>query len=157
MKRILAALLLLPFAAACTDELDGQQRIGRADAWALSAASPSGPPVSCVDQARIRGHAVRDARTVDFTMDDGTLLRNRLPFACPGLLQGARITYRTALPRLCSTALSSRDANGDAGQLRSRQSSRSLPPQRCAALTLVWTLPLLAIAPRLANTTLAQR
>ena len=103
MKRSLAALLLLPFAAACTDELDGQQRIGRADAWALTAASPSGPPVSCVDQARIRGHAVRDARTIDFTMDDGSLLRNRLPFGCPALLSGARITYRTALPRLCST------------------------------------------------------
>ena len=115
MKRFLAALLLLPLAAACTDELDGQQRIGRADAWALSAASPSGPPVSCVDQARIRGHGVRDARTIDFTMDDGNLLRNRLPFACPGLLQGARISYRTALPRLCSTdTIVLADANGDA-------------------------------------------
>jgi len=103
VKRSLAALLLLPFAAAGADELDGQQRIGRADAWALSAASPSGPPVSCIDQSGIRGHAVRDARTVDFTMDDGTLLRNRLPFACPALLNGPRITYRTALPRLCST------------------------------------------------------
>jgi hypothetical protein len=103
VKRFLAASLLLAGAAACTDELDGQQRIGRADAWAITAASPLGPPLSCVDQARIRGHAVRDARTVDFTMDDGSLLRNRLPFACPALLQGARITYRTALPRLCST------------------------------------------------------
>jgi len=115
VKRFLAALLLLPFAAACTDELDGQQRIGRSDAWALSAASPSGPPVSCVDQARIRGHVVRDARTIDFSMDDGSLLRNRLPFACPGLLQGARISYRTALPRLCSTdTIVLADANGDA-------------------------------------------
>ncbi len=103
MKRLTAALLLLPLAAACTDELDGQQEIGRADAWALSAGTPSGPPVSCVDQARIRGHVVRDARTVDFTMDDGSLLRNRLPFACPALMNGPRITYRTALPRLCST------------------------------------------------------
>lgn len=115
MKRFLAAALLLPFAAACTDELDGQQRIGRADAWALTAASPLGPPVSCVEQARIRGHAVRDARTVDFAMDDGSLLRNRLPFACPGLLQGTRIAYRTALPRLCSTdTIVLADAEGDA-------------------------------------------
>lgn len=119
MKRLPAALLLLllllPLAAGCTDELDGRQQIGRADSWAISAASPLGPPVSCVDRERISGHAVRDPRTVDFTMDDGTLLRNRLPFACPALLRGARITYRTAMPRLCSTdTIVLTGADGDA-------------------------------------------
>jgi hypothetical protein len=71
--------------------------------WALSAATPLGPPIHCVEQERIRGHAVRDDRTIDFTLDDGSLLRNRLPYACSGLMRANRFTYRTALPRICST------------------------------------------------------
>jgi hypothetical protein len=103
VKRLLAALLLPAALAGCTDDLDGEQRIGRVEGWALAAGSPTGPPVHCIEQARVRGHSVRDPRTIDFNMDDGSLLRNRLPFACPGLIGNARITYRTALPRLCST------------------------------------------------------
>ena len=103
MRIIVAAALGLALAG-CTD--DGNRgRVRDTATWALTAATPLGPPVSCIEQGRIRGHAVRDDRTIDFTLDDGSLLRNRLPYACRGLRQANRFTYRTALPRVCSTDL----------------------------------------------------
>jgi hypothetical protein len=85
----------------CTDGSD-DPRVTQTAAWSLMAANPLGPPVDCIEQAEIRGHAVRDSRTIDFSMEDGRLLRTRLPFACPGLTRTSRFTYKTALPRLCS-------------------------------------------------------
>ena len=89
--------------AACTDQDDRRPEVRDGAVWALAAATPLGPPVHCIEQGRIRAYAVRDDRTIDFTLEDGSLLRNRLPYACAGLLRANRFTYRTALPRLCST------------------------------------------------------
>ena len=113
MRTIIAAAAVLALGG-CSDGWD-DDRVSRADSWAIAAATPVGPPVDCIAQADVRGHAVRDDRTIDFSLEDGSLLRNRLPFACPGLTRAARIAYRTALPRLCSTAtITLVRANGDA-------------------------------------------
>ncbi len=101
MRIITAAALALALAG-CTQDRE-PARVRDAAYWALSAASPLGPPIDCIEQGRIRGHAVRDDRTIDFTLEDGSLLRNRLPYACPGLRQASRFAYRTALARVCST------------------------------------------------------
>ncbi|WP_166037411.1 hypothetical protein [Sphingosinicella sp. YJ22] len=85
--------------AGCTGD-DGAVR--STDAWALATANPVAPPVSCVEKARIAGTAVRDDRTVDFSLDDGRLMRNRLPQICQGL-RGSRFIQRSATDRLCST------------------------------------------------------
>lgn len=104
--RISTAAFALAAAAAmlagCTDD-SGMDGIPRAAPWPVTAANPVGPPVECIEQAGVRGTVIRDDRTIDFSMEDGRLLRNRLPFACPGLAPTSRFTYRTALPRLCST------------------------------------------------------
>ena len=98
--RLIGSLALAAAAlAGCTD--DGGAVRSR-DAWALSTANPVAPPVSCVEQARIAGTAVRDDRTIDFSLDDGRLLRNRLPQVCQGL-SGSRFIYRSSTERLCST------------------------------------------------------
>jgi len=104
-KIIAAALAAAPalLLAGCTDEDDRRPQVRDTAYWALAAATPLGPPVHCIEQRRIRGHAVRDDRTIDFSLDDGSLMRNRLPYACGGLMGANRFTYRTALPRLCST------------------------------------------------------
>lgn len=73
-----------------------------ANAWALGAANPLAPPVSCIARGDIAATTTRDDRTVDFALADGRLLRNRLPHACPGLARENRFTYRTALDRVCS-------------------------------------------------------
>jgi len=101
MRYTLAAAAPALLLAGCTDT-GSDPRIAETAAWALMAAAPLGPPVDCIERGRVRSHAIRDARTIDFELTDGTLLRNRLPFACPGLNQRPRFTYRTALPRLCS-------------------------------------------------------
>ena len=107
MRIIIAAAALGPMLAVmlagCTGDDVQRPEVRDTAYWALAAASPLGPPVHCIEQGRIRGRAVRDDRTIDFTLDDGSLLRNRLPYACAGLLRANRFTYRTALPRLCST------------------------------------------------------
>ena len=112
MRASFAALVALAITA-CAGEDQGGVR--SADAWAVATADPLGPPVSCVEKGRIRGTAVRDDRTVDFQMDDGQLMRNRLPNSCPGLVR-SRFVYRTALERLCSTdAITLVQADGRAG------------------------------------------
>jgi len=98
---LLAAAAPALLLAACTESGE-DARFREAGAWATSAAVPLGPPVDCIEQSRVRSRVVRDARTIDFELTDGTLLRNRLPFACPGLNRLARFSYKTALPRLCS-------------------------------------------------------
>lgn len=103
MRTVFAAAALIAGAAfaGCTDEDIGD--VARPSDWRIGAAAASGPPVDCIEQGNIRATAVRDERTIDFAMLDGRLLRNRLPFACAGLTSRSRFTYRTALPRLCST------------------------------------------------------
>jgi hypothetical protein len=102
VRIIIAAACLGLGVAGCTQDRERPQ-VRDTSYWALSAASPLGPPVDCIEQSRVRGRAIRDDRTIDFTLDDGSLMRNRLPYACPGLRQASRFDYRTALPRLCST------------------------------------------------------
>jgi hypothetical protein len=103
VRTIIAAAAAIVALAGCTDQDDRRPEVRDTAVWALAAATPLGPPVHCIEQGRIRAYAVRDDRTIDFTLDDGSLMRNRMPYACAGLLRANRFTYRTALPRLCST------------------------------------------------------
>lgn len=96
---IVAASLVLAALTGCTGN-DGAAR--STDSWALATANPVAPPVSCIEKARIAGVAVRDDRTIDFSLDDGRLMRNRLPQACESLY-GSRFIYRSSTGRLCST------------------------------------------------------
>ncbi|HEY0325687.1 MAG TPA: hypothetical protein VGC46_06880 [Allosphingosinicella sp.] len=96
---VATAILALAALGGCTGN-DGTAR--STDAWALTTANPVAPPVSCIEKARIAGVAVRDDRTVDFSLDDGRLMRNRLPQVCQGLY-GDRFIYRSSTDRLCST------------------------------------------------------
>ena len=96
---IAAASFVLAALTGCTGN-DGAAR--STDSWALATANPVAPPVSCIEKARIAGVAVRDDRTIDFSLDDGRLMRNRLPQVCESLY-GSRFIYRSSTDRLCST------------------------------------------------------
>ena len=96
---IATAALAVALLAGCTGN-DGAAR--STDSWALATANPVAPPVSCIENARIAGVAVRDDRTVDFSLGDGRLMRNRLPQVCENL-HGNRFIYRSSTDRLCST------------------------------------------------------
>ncbi|WP_114953851.1 hypothetical protein [Sphingosinicella terrae] len=99
MKHLAVILALLT--PACMTE-EGQTPRQAANQRALVEARPVGEAQDCVQINRIRTTRVRDAQTIDFEMIDGSILRNRLPFACPGLRFEERFSYRTSLPRLCS-------------------------------------------------------
>jgi hypothetical protein len=96
---IASAAFAVAALAGCTGN-DGATR--STDSWALATANPVAPPVSCIEKARIAGVAVRDDRTIDFSLDDGRLMRNRLPQVCQSLY-GSRFIYRSSTDRLCST------------------------------------------------------
>ncbi len=66
-------------------------------------AAPAPASRSCVDLARISEARVVSDRVIDFHMRDGSILRNNLPNACPGLGVEKAFTYSTSLSRLCST------------------------------------------------------
>jgi hypothetical protein len=100
MRFVCFAAIAAASLAGCTGGGDSTQR--SSDSWAVATANPVAPPVSCVEQARIAGTAVRDDRTIDFSLDDGRLMRNRLPQVCEGLAAG-RFIYRSSTDRLCST------------------------------------------------------
>lgn len=74
-----------------------------ADRWALAQARDSGEAQSCIPLSRIRSTDVRNERTIDFVMSDGSVMRSRLPYDCHGLVFNERFAYRTSLDRLCST------------------------------------------------------
>ena len=63
---------------------------------------PAGDPVNCVQTNRIRSTHVVDDQTVDFRMNDGTVLRNTLPMSCPGLNMAGAFSYRPTGSQLCS-------------------------------------------------------
>jgi len=114
LKIILAAALVSGLVACSDDDLEPA---AAADAWSVATATVTGPPVSCIDRAGITGTRILDARTIDFVMGDGQLLRNRLPNVCPRLTRDGRFVYRTSLGRLCSTDLITLvQADGEAGQ-----------------------------------------
>ena len=56
---------------------------------------------SCVRTPLIRQTLVRDARTIDFEMKSGLIVRNSLPAACPGLGPTRAIGYREFWNRIC--------------------------------------------------------
>jgi hypothetical protein len=73
-----------------------------ADRRSIAEAREIGAPEDCVTITNIRNTRVRDDRTIDFFLRDGTVYRNRLPHSCPGLGLEERFSYATSLSRLCS-------------------------------------------------------
>ena len=129
MRLIIGAALALALAACNQGDRSGART---ASAWAAASAIPLAPPVDCVERGGIRAQAARDDRTIDFTMTDGRLLRNRLPHACAGLGRDNRMLYRTATERLCSTdSITLVQANGGPGSScgLGRFQEIALPPQ----------------------------
>ena len=100
MKRSIAAAAVA-LAAGCAGE-DGMTARQAADRWALENARPSGEAEDCVIRRNIRHTVTLDDQTIDFHMAGGRVLRNRLPYACPGLAFDDGFSYRTSLDRLCS-------------------------------------------------------
>ena len=103
LKLNLSVLAIALAVAACAD--GERDPAVRAAEWAVASADPIGPPVSCIALDRVASTAARDDRTLDISTHDGATLRNRLPFACPGIAREGRILYRTSTDRLCSTDL----------------------------------------------------
>jgi hypothetical protein len=67
------------------------------------AAVAAGEAVNCISTSSIDNTRVRDDRTIDFMMRDGTVYRNTLPVSCGSLGFEKRFAYRTNTARLCST------------------------------------------------------
>lgn len=61
-----------------------------------------GEPVSCIQPSRIRTTHVIDDQTIDFTMINGDVYRNKLPYSCPGLGFEERFAYKLSTNNLCS-------------------------------------------------------
>ncbi len=92
-----AALLTLGVIAACAPT-------------AKKAPAPVQKPVAsapasrnCVDLPRIAEARVVSDRIIDFHLRDGSVLRNTLPNACPGLGAEKAFTYSTSIQRLCTS------------------------------------------------------
>jgi hypothetical protein len=62
-----------------------------------------GKPQSCIPISHIRATHVRDDRTIDFELDGGRTMRNRLPYSCPQLAFEETFSYTASLDKLCST------------------------------------------------------
>jgi hypothetical protein len=56
---------------------------------------------NCLALANIRQTTVRDARTIDFKMRDGSVWRSTLPFQCPQLGFERAFSYQTSISQLC--------------------------------------------------------
>lgn len=74
---------------------------------ALAATQPAapkavGPEQNCVLLSNIQQTRVVDDRTIDFTMNDGRVLRNNLPNSCPGLKINRSFGYKTSQNQLCN-------------------------------------------------------
>ena len=63
----------------------------------LSAAKPE----SCISLSRIRSSEVIDRSHMVFTMSNGTLYLNTLPYPCPGLSRNTAYLHRTSLNEIC--------------------------------------------------------
>lgn len=98
-RQIWISLASVLVVAGCASGKDGTASREARDKDTLVAA---GDPVTCVDISRIRETRVRDDRTIDFRMTDGTVLRNSLPNSCPGLGFERSFAYSTSLSRLCN-------------------------------------------------------
>lgn len=71
-------------------------------ARAQQAVVPVGEPQLCVETTRIRSTNVIDDQTIDFHMNNGTVLRNTLPHRCSGLGFQKSFAYSTSIARLCN-------------------------------------------------------
>ena len=60
-----------------------------------------GEPVSCVSIRQIQSTKVIDDKNIDFKMNGGKILRNTLPYSCPGLNFEDAFTYRLSGSQLC--------------------------------------------------------
>jgi hypothetical protein len=89
-------LVLLPLAAAAL-AVPGAAREDR-----IPAATPVGPPQSCVPVVQLRQSLVRSDRVIDF-VSGRRAWRVTLPQACPGLGFERRFLYETSLSQLCAT------------------------------------------------------
>ena len=67
------------------------------------AATPAGPPISCVPLSGIRDTQVRSDQVIDFRMSGRRVYRNTLPQPCPSLGAERRFSYRTSIGQLCSS------------------------------------------------------
>ena len=68
----------------------------------VPAATPDGPPQSCIPIAGLGQSEVRDDRTIDFFVGS-RVYRSVLPDACPELGFERAFSYATSLSELCST------------------------------------------------------
>lgn len=98
---IAIAILGAGLTAACAPAGEHAPAQGR-HAARIAAATPSGPPIDCVDTNRIRSTRVLDDQTIDFEMIDSQTYRNILPHSCPGLGSREAFSYKTSINRLCS-------------------------------------------------------
>jgi hypothetical protein len=74
-----------------------------APALAQEPAAAAPPEVrTCLAIAAIRGTAVVNSRTIDFTLRDGSVWRSNLPNACPQLGTERAFSYETAQSQLCA-------------------------------------------------------
>lgn len=67
------------------------------------AAAHNAGPESCISVKDIRKTHVRDDRTIDFELNDRSVMRNTLPYTCPQLGFEGNFSYTTTADRLCST------------------------------------------------------
>jgi hypothetical protein len=78
------AILLLPGAAAIAAEQP-----------------PADETRNCLQLSQIRQTDVRNDRTIDFTLRDGSVWRSTLPFRCPQLGFERAFSYQTSISQLC--------------------------------------------------------
>ena len=72
----------------------------------LTAADAQDPVArACLGLMQIRTSEVLDNQHILFTMNDGTLFPNNLPYACPGLRRDTAWLHRTSLNNVCDLDL----------------------------------------------------
>lgn len=102
MKRALILVPLVAALAACTSTGEKTASDGSGASTRVTAATPIGPAEDCVQINQIRESRVLSDQVIDFHMNNGRVLRNTLPNACPQLGFERAFSYETSLSRLCS-------------------------------------------------------
>lgn len=68
---------------------------------AEDAAMTEAKPESCISLSRIRSSEVIDRSHMVFTMSNGSMYLNTLPYPCPGLSRNTPYLHRTSLNEIC--------------------------------------------------------
>ena len=69
---------------------------------AMAAPAPAATDTrNCLQLSQIRQTDVRNDRTIDFTLRDGSVWRNTLPFRCLQLGFERAFSYQTSISQLC--------------------------------------------------------